>query len=346
MEQRLKVIQLLEKKRKSKIIAYITSDRPGLLNAQMSGDVIPWFYRQLKEIGFSKRIDLFIYSSGGDIIVPWRLTNLIREFCDEFGVIIPYKSHSAATLLAMGADEILMGPLGELSPIDPMITTPFNPAPADNPKQKIQINVEDVIGYLNLAKDKKRVGLTNQTNLLKVFEKLSDAVHPLVLGATYRSHTLIRLLATKTLKQHRKNKYNETEIEQIVDKLAEKLYYHNYFISRMEAKELGLKVTVPDNKTENLIWSLYLEYETLIGLTKQFNPLEYFTNEPQINIDKEFTIGIIESEQMTIEGKHKLKLIKITPPPPVSVPQIQVQSLGFKWEMTRPKEESNVSLNS
>jgi hypothetical protein len=32
---------------------------------------------------------------------------MIREFCDEFNVLIPYKAHSAATLLSLGADTII-----------------------------------------------------------------------------------------------------------------------------------------------------------------------------------------------------------------------------------------------
>jgi len=342
MEERINLIKQIEEVQKSRVICYITSDRPAPLNAQISGDVTPWFYRQLKDIGHTKRIDLFVYSSGGDTITPWRLVCLIREFCDELGVIIPYKSHSAATLLALGADEILMGPLGELSPIDPLISTPFNPSPSNQPNMSPPpISVEDVIGYINLAKGKERFHLSKQDNLLKVFEKLSDKVHPLALGATHRSHTLIRLLAENLLKQCRKEKYKPEEIEKIIKTLAEKLYYHNYLISRNEAFTLGLKIKHPDKKMEDLIWDLYLKYGTHMGLTMQFSPYEYFTDNTVNSIDKEFPIGIIETAKMTIEGKNKFRFIKTPQPPAIPIPQIQLQGLGFKWGITRPKEEEN-----
>ena len=46
--------------------------------------------------GQDRKIDLYVFSRGGDVSVPWRIASMIREFCDEFNVIIPYKAQSAA----------------------------------------------------------------------------------------------------------------------------------------------------------------------------------------------------------------------------------------------------------
>lgn len=35
--------------------------------------------------------------------------------------MVPYKAHSAATLIAIGCDEIVMGSKSELGPIDPAL---------------------------------------------------------------------------------------------------------------------------------------------------------------------------------------------------------------------------------
>jgi len=150
-----KIISKIEAQRGSKLLTYVTSDRQPPLSARVALDTIPIFFNHLSKIGNTQKIDLFIFSTGGDTILPWRLVNLIREYCKEFGVLIPYKAHSAATMIALGADEIVMGPLGELSPIDPSIGTPFNPPHPDIPNEpKIEIGVEDVFGYINLAKEK------------------------------------------------------------------------------------------------------------------------------------------------------------------------------------------------
>lgn len=229
MEERPKLIESIEKLRDSKVITYVTSDRQPPFSARIANDVVRICYDHLNKIGHVNKIDLFIHSLGGDSMTPWRLVNLIREFCDSFAVLVPYKAHSAATLIALGADEIVMGHMGELTPIDPTIGTPFNPPHPENPdERKVEIGVEDVMGYINLAKEK--IGITDQDNLVKIYEKLGDRIHPLAIGGVYRSHALIRLLASKMLKLHMKEKTQVQSVPTIVDYLVEKLYYHSYLI--------------------------------------------------------------------------------------------------------------------
>src|SRR4051812_7124603 len=115
---RTDLIKQLEENRKSRVITYLTSDRSGPVNARVALDIIPIMSQQLRRIGHTNRIDLFLYSAGGDTMVPWRLVSMIREYCHQFSVLVPYKAHSAATMISLGADHILMSDLSELSPID------------------------------------------------------------------------------------------------------------------------------------------------------------------------------------------------------------------------------------
>ena len=151
---KIDLIKKIEAKRGSKIITYITSDRQGPVNARVAMDIIPIISEQLRKIGKTTKIDLFLYTAGGDTMVPWRLVSMIREYCDTFSVLVPYKAHSAGTMIALGADEIVMSDLSEISPIDPSIANIFNPSDPANPQNKILISVEDVIAYFDLAKNK------------------------------------------------------------------------------------------------------------------------------------------------------------------------------------------------
>src|SRR3989338_896465 len=98
------LIQHIELLRNSRVITYLTSDRQGQINARIAMDVVPIISGQLRKIGKTENIDLFLYSSGGDTMVPWRLVSMIREYCYKFSVLVPYKAHSAATMVALGAD--------------------------------------------------------------------------------------------------------------------------------------------------------------------------------------------------------------------------------------------------
>ncbi len=41
-------------------------------------------------------------------MAAWSILNLIRMFCDELEIIVPMKAHSAGTMMAIGADKIVM----------------------------------------------------------------------------------------------------------------------------------------------------------------------------------------------------------------------------------------------
>src|SRR3989304_3175624 len=242
------LIQKIEEARGSKVITYLTSDRPGPINARVAMDIIPIISNQLRKVSKIEKIDLVLYSSGGDTMVPWRLVSMIREYCDHFSVLIPYKAHSAATMIALGADEIVMTDLSELSPIDPSTANVFNPVDPQNPQGRIPISVEDVMAYFDLVKNK--FGIKNDPDLAAMFAKFTEAnpqIHPLALGNINRIHNLIRMIARRLLKSH-KLPMKEDEIEKLVDYFTEKLYSHQYFIGRKEAKEdLGLKMVVAAN---------------------------------------------------------------------------------------------------
>ena len=206
-------IQQIEKARNSKVITYLTSDRQGPINARIAMDIIPIFSKQLREIGKVENIDLFLYSSGGDTMVPWRLVLMIREYCNKFSVIIPYKAHSSATMISLGADEIVMSDLSEISPIDPSTANVFNPIDPQNNQNRIPISVEDVMAYVDLAKTK--FGIKNDQELTTIFNKFVEAnpqIHPLALGNINRTHNLIRVLARRLLKSH-KSPMKEDEVD-------------------------------------------------------------------------------------------------------------------------------------
>ena len=69
-----------------------------------------------------KPILLILYSNGGEIGSAYLIGQLCREYSkDKFMICVPGQAKSAATLLCCAADEIHMGSLSEIGPIDPQI---------------------------------------------------------------------------------------------------------------------------------------------------------------------------------------------------------------------------------
>ena len=186
-------------------------------------------------------------------------------------------AHSAGTLIALGADSIIMGAMGELGPVDPSVTNQFNPVVESDdfkdgklptPRPRIPISVEDVTSYLSLASEKAKL---DPAGMASAFSALTDAVSPLALGNILRNHTLIRHLVRRLLLMHMKADVDKMAIDSLVETLTEKLYAHDYLITRDEAGTLGLKVKLPDEPVEAAMWNLFRAYETHLGLNSEIN---------------------------------------------------------------------------
>lgn len=274
---RIPIIKKLEKLRQSTVVCYLTSVRPNL-NAAMSEDAVRVFFDHLQLLPRRriKKLDIFLCSNGGSGTVPWRLISLFREYAESVGVLIPYRAYSAASLLALGADEIIMHPFGEMGPIDPTVVNAFNPVDP-NTRQQLGISVEDVKAYISFIKT--TVGIHHEDELVKVIEILAQKIHPLALGNVERFISQSRLIARKIL-ETRNAKESAHNIDEIIETMASKLYFHGHPINRKEART-ELKLAVPetvDRTLEDEIWNLYLDFETEMKNRVIYDPMsEIFT---------------------------------------------------------------------
>lgn len=276
-EERKALIRKIEEKRKSKVITYVTSDRDNL-QVHIMPDIVSIMHDHVIELSEAEKskIDLFIYSRGGASDVPWTLVSMFREYCQKgsFSVLVPYRAHSAATVISLGADEIVMTKKGELGPIDATISNgPYNPTDG-NTLNRLPVSVEDVTGYFALL---DRFGCERPDEKMKGFEQLTQKIHPLALGAVSRllEETLLvglRLLNTRA------EPFTEEENHEIIRKLSSEVYSHSHSISRTEAlKYIGLKqvVNAEEHDLEEDLWDLYLQYRTLFELENPFKPEEH-----------------------------------------------------------------------
>jgi hypothetical protein len=269
-KDRIALYQEIEKRRESKLLVYVTGDRPGF-ETQIHPEILDYFIDHLDRIGKPKKISLLLYTRGGNTLGAWSLVNLIRQFCDEFEVIIPAKAQSAGTLISLGANTIVMTKQATLGPIDPSLNSPLNPqnplAP-QNPTARVPVSVESIKGYFQLAQEDLKI---NDENSLKdIMINLSNQVHPLVLGDVYRSRTQIQMLAKKLLSKQIKD---TAQIEKIIAFLCSDSGSHDYSIYRREAKdELGLNIEKPDDDFYQTIKNTFNDIKTELELNIPYEP--------------------------------------------------------------------------
>ena len=198
-KERLENYSKLEGLRNSKVLVYVTSDRQNA-ETNIGADILAPFANHLDTLGDVDKITLFLYSNGGSTLAGWSLVNLIRSFCKDFEVIIPFRCQSTATLISLGTDRIVMTKQATLGPIDPSLNSPLNPQNPqvpNNPAARVPVSVESIKGYFEFAQ--KDLNIHNESELKDIYINISNQVHPLVLGDVYRSRTQIQMLAKKLL---------------------------------------------------------------------------------------------------------------------------------------------------
>lgn len=210
----------------------------------------------------AKEIDIFLHSPGGSAEATERIVNLLRENFSHIRFLIPNTAYSAATMLALCGDEILMDERSTLGPIDPqiIITTPQGVTSAP---------VQDILD-----------GFTRVRQILKGDPESLGAYLPMlqkydlhIFETCENAKKLARSLAQEWLEKYMlKGVYDKEEkAKSIADGLAEHEEYlsHARTIGIKKCKDLGLVIKdlreMPQLREE--LWKLYCLIEILFDRT-------------------------------------------------------------------------------
>lgn len=307
--KRISLYKEIEQARNSKVLVYFTGDRRGL-ETKMASEVLDFFVHHLDIIKVVDKVSLILYTRGGETLSAWSLANLLRTFCDTLEIIIPAKCHSAGTLLCLGADNLVMTKQATLGPIDPSVNTPLNPQiPGGQPIASVPVSVEDVNAFLEQARE-----ALGHEPIGQIFDSLTQEVHPLVLGNTYRARSQIRMLGRRLLSNHMDR---QEDIEKILDFLSSESGSHDYTINRREARDLlGLPIETPSWDFYYLIKELYDNIAKELELTTPFEVNSVLGNNDQAEYT--FRRALIESvsggaHQFVSQGVISRQRVEIQP---------------------------------
>ncbi|AJF63061.1 MAG: hypothetical protein QT11_C0001G0933 [archaeon GW2011_AR20] len=228
-------------------------------------------YRVLGEIGKIERkkdekiqITLILDSVGGEIYPSYKIINLLRNKCDKLSVFIPEKAKSAATLMTLGADEIIMSAESELGPLDlPMREHPmleemkeFSALDVVRPFSLLYDNAKNLaINNLGIVL-RKNVGLSRKDSVKIALEFSKDYVNPIIckidpllFSKSYRLLQIAQEYAREFLARYMfKNDSYETKLkksESIAYELVWGFPEHGFVINRERARK-QLKLNIVD----------------------------------------------------------------------------------------------------
>jgi hypothetical protein len=222
------------------LIAYWNNPRGSVCH-----DDVVALYELLENLSRQDKIHLFIKSSGGNGQSALLLVNLLRQYCDNIIALIPLECASAATMIALGANEIQMGPMAYLTAVDTSLTHSLSPLDRDN--DRVSVSLDELTRVVRLWQGEKSESTENP------YQELFRHVHPLVIGAVDRAESLSIMLCREILSHHIKD---EQLTEQIANTLNAKYPSHSYPILFNEAQRIGLKVRHLDPAVNALLLEL------------------------------------------------------------------------------------------
>lgn len=244
------------------VITYFSSfQHPGAMIDDRDRDIIESI---LQKLDHTKGLDLIINSPGGRPLSAERIINVCRAYSKGFRVVVPKLAKSAATMIAFGADLILLGESSELGPVDPQIGYIDQKGEiVIRSAHSIIKGVEEILARIAAVAPNQRVeGLlsllppVDQPFLedCKIAQKLSEDI-------------AIRYLKMTTFKDlpERSNDKKPEDKASIEEKIAiflnpEKTFSHGRPIMYKEAKDIGLNVELL--KKEDARWNLLLQIYT------------------------------------------------------------------------------------
>jgi hypothetical protein len=335
-ERRSELIREIEEARDSYVITYVLSDR---LNAagHMTRDAVREIYdvlSDLKPFDKKKTLDLFVIGMEGEHHVPWQIISMLREMFKEISVIAPYKAHGPATMLALGADTIVMGEKSELSLIDiPFTNGPFCHSRDGKPDHEFPLHADDILGLISLV---ERLGKIREKQRIDTFLHALDKVSPLLLGHLNRTLEQTKMTCMKLLGSRRRP-FRKRLNRRIVEKICSAYYPRQHCISMTEAtREIGLKQIKRFEALETVFWELLTLYEKEFNTYEPFYPEEALeqTDEDE-KVFRDHRLVYVETTARSRAFRRDVKVRKIRQYPPDMQfnPQIILPALEIEPEL-------------
>ncbi len=224
----------------------------------------------LDAIGDVRGIDLMIHSPGGVGEMAEKLVEMCRARArEEFRVIVPNSAKSAATMIALGADVIVMGDPSELGPIDPQYEVAIAGVPHG-------ISGQSFVQAYDKAQEQVKELVAAGESPVGVLQSLATTtMEPAFIEDCRRGIAFSRDVARNFLRDYHLpaksgaagNKTSDRQMGQQARRAADNLlsartrFSHGRLIGGTEARdEIGLHVELlgRDDPTWTAYWELYV----------------------------------------------------------------------------------------
>jgi len=222
-------------------------------------------YRDSK--GDLKQVDFVLHSPGGDAHCAFKIIKYLHTIFGKVNIIAPFWAKSAATLLSLGGDEIILNEFSDLGPLDTQLVKEMD----DRPRlfQDSALNVESTLEGLEersrslhlsvfqdvYGSDKVHINKTEMSKQIfdfvsKLYKPLLDKIDPFKIGENNRKLFIAENYSNDLLSKYHSNipeKEKKAFVRFIVRSCPDHSYVidydrmHYFFNFVKKSKEIGDK---------------------------------------------------------------------------------------------------------
>jgi len=212
-------------------------------------------------------LDLMMNSPGGSPTTAEKIILTCRSYTESFRAIVPQSAMSAATLIAMGADSILMTETAEVGPIDPQMRMQTPQGPISRPAAAW------VDAYLDLVNKMQQAIVGKQPH--HPFAEMLRKLDPSWIQVCLKARQLAEKIALDYLHKYMLEGKSEDEVRDVVKNFLTEgeEFSHGRAIRAEKAKAYGLNVETieKDSRLWEAITTLHARCEHFVqtrGLAK------------------------------------------------------------------------------
>lgn len=243
---------------KRSVILYATagfSPPPGVSPTDMSITIQPDIEAFMEVVhGLPKNapIDLMLHSPGGTVEAAEAIVKYLRSRFSHIRVIVPIAAMSAATMIALAADEIVMGTHSQLGPIDPQVTINTFEGPRTAPAAAVRRQFEEA-----------RDDISKHPNHAAAWDPIIRNMAPALLQTCEKAEELSKSIVSRWLAEYmfadRQDQFDAAK--RVADRLSDYSSFmsHARPLAPEQLRDLGLNITdlEDDQELQDLVLSVH-----------------------------------------------------------------------------------------
>lgn len=219
-----------------------------------------------------EEIDLVIHCGGGSIHAAYQIVELLHRHTHILNACVPLFAKSAATLLCVGADTIILDELAQLGPLDTQIyeerkggggqfTSALNPFKTLEQLQTFSVETLDLAMKVIITRSAMDLDdcLKHAIDFVRVTtgplitqlnpEKLGQYSRALSVGEEYGKRLLTRHLG-----------WSQDDSEQAIQRLVHGYPSHDYIIDYHELRDIGFQVELFAEEERSAVQGLFKHF--------------------------------------------------------------------------------------